>query len=46
LYTAVRDDRDNGSISNTEILDSVDTKLGVNRALLDVLGETRGTARI
>lgn len=46
LNTAVRNDRDNGSIGDTKVLDSVDTKLGIDNTLLDVLGETRSTARI
>lgn len=46
LDAAVRNNRDNGCIGDTEVLDSVDTKLGIDNTLLDVLGETRSTARI
>lgn len=46
LDTAVRDDGHDGGVSNAEVADSVNTELGVDDTLLDVLGETGSTARV
>lgn len=46
LDTAVRDDRNNRSISNTELLDTVDLELRVHHTLIDILRETGSTSRV
>lgn len=46
LDTAVRNDWDDGSVNDTEVLDAVDAKTGINNALLDALGETSSTTRV
>ena len=46
LDTAVRDDRENTGIHNTEVLDTVNLELTVDDTLRDVLGETGSTARV
>jgi hypothetical protein len=46
LDTAIGDDRDDGSINDTEVLDAVDAKTGINNTLLDALGKTSSTTRV
>lgn len=46
LDAAVRDDRDDGSVDNTEVLDSVDLELRVYHSLVDVLRQAVGAARM
>jgi hypothetical protein len=46
LDAAVRNDRDDRGIDDTQVLSAVDAELGVNDTLLDALGETIGTARV
>jgi hypothetical protein len=46
LDAAIRDDWDNGSIDYTEVLDTVNLELRINRALANILGQTGGAARV
>ena len=46
LDSAVRDDRDDGGINDTEVLDTVHPELRVDDTLVDVLGEASGTGRV
>lgn len=46
LDAAVRNDWDDGGISNAEVLDAVNTETRVNNTLLDVLRETCSTTRV
>ena len=46
LNTAVGNDRNHGSISNTQVLDTVDLELGIHDTLLDALGQPRGTTGV
>ena len=46
LDSAIGDDRNDRSIDDTEVLDSVDPQLRIDDTLLDALGETTGSTRI
>ena len=38
LRSAIRDDGDDGSINNAEVLDTMDLERGINDTLFDALG--------
>lgn len=46
LDAAVRNDWDDGGISNAEVLDAVNTEARVNNTLLDVLRQACSTTRV
>ena len=46
LDTAIRDDRDDGSINDTEVLHTMNSETGINNTLLNALGKTSSTTRV